>query len=61
MAMLRSLGGTSFTSPIMMSPPLISSSPAIMPSVVLATAEADQHDELLVRDIEVDAHCEVSS
>ena len=59
MAMSRSFGGTSLTTspPIAMSPPVISSSPAIMRSVVrLAAARGpDQHDELLVGDVEVDA------
>ena len=59
MAMSRSFGGTSLTTspPITMSPPVISSSPAIMRSVVdlAAARRADQHDEFLVGDVEIDA------
>ena len=59
MAMSRSFGGTSLTtSPsIAISPPLISSSPAIIRSVVVLPQPdgPDQHDELLVGDVEIDA------
>ena len=57
--MLRSFGGTSFTtSPsIRISPPLMSSSPAIIAQrrALAAARRADEDDELLVLDVEVDA------
>ena len=59
MAMSRSFGGRSLTTspPIEISPAVISSRPAIMRSVVrlAAARRADQHDEFVVRDVEIDA------
>ena len=59
MAMSRSRGGTSLTTspPIQISPSVISSRPAIMRSVVdLPQPDGpDQHDELVIGDLQVDA------
>jgi hypothetical protein len=59
MAMSRSFGGTSLTTspPIRISPPVMSSRPAIMRSVVdLPQPDGpDQHHELVVGDVEIDA------
>ncbi len=56
-AMSRSFGGVSFTMrpPMAIVPPLISSSPAIMRSVVdfPQPRRPDQHDKFLVADLEI--------
>ena len=58
MAMSRSIGGRSFTTlpSMLISPEVISSSPATMRSVVVLPQPdgPDQHHELLVADLEVD-------